>query len=159
MCMPPRGFSLIELLVVVAIIGVLSSVVLVSINTARNRGADAAVKENLHTIRNEADLYRDSTGGYGTAAAVQGSPITSAPAYNASGANFLIRDREANNALRSAMNAGGSAYYAIGTGGASYAVAVELKSQTGHWCIDTNGSAKVITTYGLGGGVSAAACP
>lgn len=157
--MPSRGFSLIELLVVIAIIGVLSSVVLISVNTARNKGADAAVKENLHTIRNEADLYRDAVNNYGSQLAVQG-PITTAPAYNASGTHFLVRDREANNALREAMRAGGSsAYYAIGSSGSSYAVAVELKSVTGYWCVDANGTAKVITTYGLGGGTSAAACP
>jgi prepilin-type N-terminal cleavage/methylation domain-containing protein len=55
-----RAFTLIELLVVIAIIGILSSVVLASLNTARNKGADAAVKSNLANARAEAELWYDS---------------------------------------------------------------------------------------------------
>ena len=54
------GFTLIELLVVIAIIGILSSVVLASLNTARNKGADAAVKANLANARAQAELFYDA---------------------------------------------------------------------------------------------------
>jgi prepilin-type N-terminal cleavage/methylation domain-containing protein len=53
------GFTLIELLVVIAIIGILSSVVLASLNTARNKGADAAIKSNIDNARAQAELYYD----------------------------------------------------------------------------------------------------
>ncbi len=56
-----KGFTLIELLVVIAIIGILSSVVLASLNSARNKGADAAVKANLSGVRAQAELFYDST--------------------------------------------------------------------------------------------------
>jgi prepilin-type N-terminal cleavage/methylation domain-containing protein len=51
------GFTLIELLVVVAIIGILASVVLASLNSARGKGADAAVKANLASARSQAEIY------------------------------------------------------------------------------------------------------
>jgi type IV pilus assembly protein PilE len=57
-----RGFTLIELLVVIAIIGILSSVVLASLNTARNKGADAAIKSTIHNARAQAELYYSANG-------------------------------------------------------------------------------------------------
>ncbi len=57
-----KGFTLIELLVVIAIIGILSSVVLASLNSARNKGADAAIKSTLANARAQAELYYDNNG-------------------------------------------------------------------------------------------------
>lgn len=59
-----KGFTLIELLVVIAIIGILASVVLASLNSARDKGADAAIKSNLNNARGQAALYYDDNGDY-----------------------------------------------------------------------------------------------
>ncbi len=154
-----RGFTLIEILMVVAIIGVLATTILVSVGSAHNKGIDTSTKENLHTIQNQAELRHSNTGSYGTAVAVQGSAITTAPAYNSTGANFFISDQQANLALAAALNGGGSGYYAIGVNGQSWAVAIETKSVTGYWCVDAQGTAKVITSTALGGGTAVAVCP
>ena len=61
-----KGFTLIELLVVVAIIGILASVVLASLNTARAKGANAAVKANLAGARAGAELFYDGAIGANT---------------------------------------------------------------------------------------------
>jgi prepilin-type N-terminal cleavage/methylation domain-containing protein len=55
-----KGFTLIELLVVIAIIGILASVILASLNTARAKGADAAVKSDLANSRAQAELFYGS---------------------------------------------------------------------------------------------------
>ncbi|MBP9816573.1 MAG: type II secretion system protein [Candidatus Pacebacteria bacterium] len=154
-----RGFSLIELLTVIAIIGVLATVIVVSLSAARSKGIDAATKENLNTIRNQAELRHSNLGSYGQQVAVQSTAITAAPAYNAAGINFFISDQQANRALAAALADGDSGYYAVGVNGQSWAVAIETKSVTGYWCVDSQGTGKVITSTALGGGTAAAVCP
>jgi len=62
--MKKNGFTLIELLVVIAIIGILSAVVLASLNSARNRSKDAKIKEELHQVRSEAEIYHGTYNSY-----------------------------------------------------------------------------------------------
>lgn len=51
------GFTLIELMVVVAIIGLLVSIVTVSIRSSREKGADTGVKRGLSELQKQAELY------------------------------------------------------------------------------------------------------
>ena len=58
------GFTLIELLVVIAIIGILSGVVLVSLNTARQKGQVSNIKSNLRNMLVQAGVFYSDVGTY-----------------------------------------------------------------------------------------------
>ena len=55
-----RGFTLIELLVVISIIGMLSSLVLVSLSSARDKGKNGRIQEELISLRNQIELDRSN---------------------------------------------------------------------------------------------------
>lgn len=161
--MKKRGFTLIELLVVIAIIGILASVVLASLNTARAKGADAAIKANLSGIRAQAELIYDDQSCYGDGAG------TCAAAAFAAGACAATADTLFANAnVTSAITAAGNASNAGGLGQGScvssanqtaWAVSVPLKTvTTNSWCIDSAGASKQVTPAGTDRGFLATAC-
>ena len=158
-----RGFTLIELLVVIAIIGILSTVVLAALYIARLKGADAAIKEDMHTIRNAMETYYDNNLNYGTVQADSPSPRSTLPANG----TIFNTDPNISQALQSALNQGGYIRYAVGTGASTYAVAVKLKADSTNWrCIDSANNIKLETdAYMSGAGAkigasgAAAVCP
>ncbi|HRH55257.1 MAG TPA: type II secretion system protein [Candidatus Paceibacterota bacterium] len=121
-----RGFTLIELLVVIAIIGILSSVVLASLNTARNRGADAAIKSNLANARAQAELYYDSNNNTYTTLC-------------ASGTNNIA------GLITATTNAGGTNVQCEDTA-TGWAANAQLKSTTQFFCVDYMGNATTTST-------------
>lgn len=130
-----KGFTLIELLVVIAIIGILSSVVLASLNSARNKGADAAIKSGLANMRAQAELYYDSNSGYA------GANTALASGAGVCGANTAangISDMVAS-VLKTAGT--GTGCYASTT---AWAASAPLKAG-GAYCVDSTG---VATTTG-----------
>ncbi|HLP86367.1 MAG TPA: prepilin-type N-terminal cleavage/methylation domain-containing protein [Candidatus Paceibacterota bacterium] len=61
-----KGFTLMELLVVVAIIGILSSIVLASLNAARSKSRDAIRRSNLRQLANASEMRFSTVGVYPT---------------------------------------------------------------------------------------------
>src|SRR3989344_6388236 len=58
-----KGFTLVELLVVVSIIGILSSVLIVALTSAREKSRDARRLSDINAIKSAIEFYRDGNKG------------------------------------------------------------------------------------------------
>ncbi len=113
-----KGFTIIELLVVVAIIAVLAAIVLVNVTQYINKGKDAAIKGNMSTILTNGAIYYDSVGNYTS------FPLAANPTYD--GPADAIQ----------AANAAPVAW--VNGTGSAYCVTAVLKDAT-TYCIDSTG--------------------
>jgi general secretion pathway protein G len=59
-----KGFTLIELMMIVAILGMMSSLIVASINDARKKGRDAKRISDMGQIQKALEIYLDKTGDY-----------------------------------------------------------------------------------------------
>jgi len=58
-----KGFTIIELIVVIAIIAVLAGIVLINVTQYINKGKNAAIEGNLSTLLTDSATYFDTTTG------------------------------------------------------------------------------------------------
>lgn len=119
-----RGFTLIELLVVIAIIGILASVVLASLNSARDKGEDAAIKSNLNNLRAQAELsYDERSRSYGYVCDDAATLVSAIESY---GGN--CENTESGWAASAPLNSAGSAYWCVDYRGVSASTSAALAS-------------------------------
>jgi prepilin-type N-terminal cleavage/methylation domain-containing protein len=138
------GFTLIELLVVIAIIGILSSVVLSSLNTARAKGADATIKQDLANMRAQAGIFYDNNsqtfGADATACDVVGSVFLDPNIVSALAGASLASGGTA------ICNADDGIELAENTA-SSWSMSVPLKTDPlSSWCVDSAGTSAVGTS-------------
>ena len=127
-----------------AIIGVLASVVLASLNSAKKKGDDTVVKSNLRTVANQAGLFYSDNDSYLPAGGSTFS-IAACPVYNAAGTNMLSKNKVVADSIAEAIYRGnGSSCYNSAN---IWTVAVGLKlTANTSWCVDVSGAARVVNS-------------
>jgi len=145
------GFTVLELLVVLAIIGILSSIVLMSVSSARNQAKDVRVRANVRSLRDlvetshNGSYYADITPNdtsYNNGDDHFGSAYSSGPDYQA------LRYIKTEN-----VNLGSDSFFSIKSRNASpyqavsYAVYGRLITNPAkYFCLDSNGGSNAATS-------------
>lgn len=151
--MQSKAFTLIELLVVIAIIGILSAIVLASLDSARNKGGDAATKGDLDGTHAQAELYYDAQTPINTYTGTCAS-IGLGGIYN-----MLLAAKTSSGAAAvdvTSAHTGLANTIECHDGSNGYAAEAPLKAG-GYWCVDSTGSSTAHASGRIANGAVACA--
>ncbi|MEN9604898.1 MAG: hypothetical protein RJB39_583 [Candidatus Parcubacteria bacterium] len=126
-----RGFTLIELMVVIALVGMLALIVLAALSSAKGRGDDAGIQSTMKNLQTQSGLYYSQNGNVGVTSGdcvTAGSMFADATTY---GLSKLLTGLRAKTTVACFSTAAPSNIWII---------SAQLKSDpTKYWCIDHGG--------------------
>lgn len=141
-----KGFTVLELLIVIAIIGILSASILTAMTSSRRKGADANIKKQLSSVRSAAPLFAaDSpTGSFeGVCGTVGANTIGSI--VNEAERTYGVTPSTYADGTMSSWNAG-QCHDSI----SAWAAIVPLKDSSSitpiSWCVDSAGNSKKVSS-------------
>lgn len=118
-----KGFTLVELLIVVGIIGILATLLMVNFVGVRQRARDAQRKSDIRQIQSALELYRSDNGSYpaavGTSIGTCGGSLTGA-------SNTYMQKIPCDPSGTSGYNSGN--YYYVSSGGTTYTLGACLEN-------------------------------
>ena len=131
-----KAFTLVEMLVVIAIIGILATAILVSLGPARTQARDARIRADVQQLRNLAETYYNTNNfDYRGFAGSMSTPVSSCSSDTPSGVQALCNDITQNS---------GQAPTFVATRN-SVAIFATLASG-GAICMDTQGNVKTYSS-------------
>ena len=116
-----RGFSLIELLIVVSIILIIAAIAIPGLLKARMSANQASAVESLRTIMTAESSYQSAFGGYAPTILALGSAAPCAPGTSPTAAQFCFLDSTLSAATTPATPKSGYYFtYVVGAGNNSF---------------------------------------